>query len=186
MTAVREMRKWAQVLLIVLIVVCAASAAVLLTPVAGGRAAKIKEDEQVRELWQDERQKALPVRDIDKKIQDARAEITNFYGTRFPEYTSEVAIELGKQASENGVKLSNVRYAAADETVEGLRQLQMDASLSGDYVKVVKFINSLERDKMFFLVGGIALGERGTGTITLQIHVETYLRENSAVNASGQ
>ena len=85
------------------------------------------------------------------------------------------------------MKLSNVRYAAADETVEGLRQLQMDASLSGDYVKVVKFINALERDKMFFLVGGIALGERGTGTITLQIHVETYLRETgTAQSASGE
>jgi type IV pilus assembly protein PilO len=186
MTAVRNMRKWAQVSLIVLAVVCAASAAVLLTPIAGGRAAKLKEDEQVRELWQDERQKALPVHDIDQKIQEARSEITDFYGTRFPEHTSEVAIELGKQANDNDVKLSNVRYAAADETVEGLRELQLDASLSGDYVKVVKFINALERDKMFFLVGSIALGERGTGTITLQVHVETYLRETAAQNASGQ
>lgn len=186
MTAVRQLRKWAQVLLIVLAVICAASAAVLMTPIAGGRAAKIREDEQTRQLWQDERVRALPVRDIDEKIQEARSEIGKFYDTRFPEHTSEVAIELGKVASENGVKMSNVRYNAADETVEGLRQLQLDASLSGDYVKVVKFINALERDKMFFLVGGIALGERGTGTITLQIHIETYLRESGTQNASGQ
>ena len=185
MTAVRELRKWAQVLLVVLIVICIASAAALLTPVAGGRAIKIKQDEQTREQLLDERQKAFPVRKIDQKIQDARSEITNFYDVRFPEHTSEIAIELGKVAKENGVQLSNVRYNAADETVEGLRQLQLDASLSGDYVKVVKFINTLERDKMFFLVGGIALGERGAGTITLQIHIETYLREAASQNVSG-
>ena len=186
MTAVRDLRKWAQVLLVVLAVVCVASAAVLLTPIAGGRTAKLKEDEQIRQLLLDERQKAFPVRDIDQKIQDARTEITSFYGTRFPEHTSEVAIELGKVAKENGVQLSNVRYNAADEIVEGLRQLQLDASLSGDYVKVVKFINALERDKTFFLVGGIALGERGTDKTSLQIHIETYMREAGAQNVSGQ
>jgi type IV pilus assembly protein PilO len=177
MTAVRELRKWARVLLIVLAVVDVVAVAMLVSPIAGRRAAKINQDKQLRDQWQQERERALPVRDIDQKIQDARLEIGNFYDTRFPDHTSAVAIELGKVAKENGVTLSNVHYKADDETVEGLRRLQMDAALSGDYVKVVKFINSLERDKMFFVVASVALGERQGGNITLAIHLETYLRE---------
>ena len=33
----------------------------------------------------------------------------------------------------------------------------MEITLSGDYLQEVKFINALERDKMFFLIDGIAL-----------------------------
>jgi type IV pilus assembly protein PilO len=174
---VRELRKQARVLLIVLAVVDVAAAAILMSPVAGFRAAKLRQDEQIRKKWQDELHKALPVHDIDKKIQEARGQVTDFYQGRFPEVTSTVAVELGKVSDENNVKLSNVRYQADDETVEGLRRLQMDASLSGDYVKVVKFINALERDKMFFLVDSVVLGEQQGGTVTLHLHLETYLRQ---------
>jgi Tfp pilus assembly protein PilO len=174
---VRELRRQAQILLIVLVVVDVVAVALLLSPVAGFRSTKLREDEQVRRQWQDELHKALPVRDIDKKIQEARLQIADFYKDRFPNRTSAVAIELGKVANENAVKLSNVRYNEDEESVGGLRHLQMDASLSGDYVKVVKFINALERDHTFFLVSSVALGEQQGGAVTLSVHLETYLRE---------
>ena len=174
---VRDLRKQAQILLIVLAVLDVAAAALLFSPLAGFRSTKLREDEQVRRQWQDEMHKALPVKDIDKKIQEARGQIADFYVARFPNRTSAVAIELGKVAGENGVKLSNVRYNEDEESVGGVRHLQMDASLSGDYVKVVKFINALERDKVFFLVSSVALGEQQGGAVTLQVRLETYLRE---------
>jgi len=177
MRAVRELRGAAKILLTVLLILDVVAAAALLTPLAGGRAAKLKEDEQVRQQLQDEKFQALPVRDIDKKIDEARGQVSDFYRARFPKVQSEVVTELGRLARENGVQLTNVHYAADDETVEGLRRLQMDATLSGDYVKVVKFINALERNKMFFLVGGVTLGERQGGAISLGIHMETQLRE---------
>lgn len=191
MRAVRDLRKWARVVLVVLLVLDVAAVAALLTPLAGGRANKIKQDEAARQQWQDERQRALPVRDIEKKIDEARGQVATFYDSRFPNRISAVAIELGKLSGDNNVKLANVHYLADDEIVEGLRRVQMDASLSGDYVKVVKFINALERDKMFFLVTGVALGERSGGAITLTIHIETYLRETepaqtqTSANVSG-
>ena len=174
---VRDLRKQAQILLIVLVVIDVIAVAMLLSPVAGFRSTKLRQDEQVRHEWQEEMHKALPVRDIDKKIQEARIQIADFYVGRFPDRTSAVAIELGKVAGENGVKLSNVRYNEDDESVGGLRHLQMDAALSGDYMKVVKFINALERDKVFFLVSSVALGEQQSGAVNLQVHLETYLRE---------
>ena len=77
-----------------------------------------------------------------------------------------------------GVKLTRVQYAY-DPVMAGtageLTEARMDASLSGDYRPLVLFINSLERDKMFFLIDGIALGEQ-QGNVRLQLKVETYLR----------
>jgi Tfp pilus assembly protein PilO len=184
MIAVRDLKKQARVLVILLAVVDVAAAAILLSPVAGFRSTKLREDEQVRKQWQDEMHKAIPVRDIDKKIQEARVQVADFYQARFPDRTSALAIELGKLSKENNVKLSNVAYKADDETVEGLRRLQMDASLSGDYVKVVKFINALERDQMFLLVDSVVLGEQQGGAVTLHLRLETYLRQGETVTAN--
>jgi type IV pilus assembly protein PilO len=39
----------------------------------------------------------------------------------------------------------------------------------------VKFINALERDKMFFLIDGVNLAEQ-QGNVRLQLKLETYLR----------
>lgn len=177
MIAVRELRTRARLLLVGILVVDVAAAAMLLSPIAGLRSAKLRQDEAVRKQWQDEMRQALPVRDIDQKIQEARGQVAEFYQKRFPERSSAVVVELGKVAGENGVQLSNVRYVADDDSVEGLRKLQMDASLSGDYIKVVKFINALERDNMFFLVDSVALGEQQAGTVTLHLRLETYVRE---------
>ena len=57
----------------------------------------------------------------------------------------------------------------------------MEVSLSGDYLQEVKFINALERDKMFFLVDGITLGEQ-QGNVRLQLKLETYLRSGAAAS----
>jgi hypothetical protein len=62
----------------------------------------------------------------------------------------------------------------------------MDASVSGDYRPVVEFINSLERDKMFFLVNQINLSGQQTGVVNLRIHLTTYLRAPNAKEASAQ
>ena len=51
-----------------------------------------------------------------------------------------------------------MKYDEKDAPIEGLRKLNMEITLSGDYLQEVKFINALERDKMFFLIDGIALG----------------------------
>jgi type IV pilus assembly protein PilO len=56
--------------------------------------------------------------------------------------------------------------------------MSIEISLSGDYLQEVKFINQLERDKMFFLIDGIALGEQ-QGNVRLQIKLETYLRSGA-------
>ena len=52
----------------------------------------------------------------------------------------------------------------------------MDASVSGDYTSVMRFINSVERDKMFFVIDGLTLTGQQGGLVNLRLKVTTYLR----------
>ena len=65
--------------------------------------------------------------------------------------------------------------------MEGLRNLNIDLALSGSYLQEVKFINALERNKLFFLIDGVTLGEQ-QGNVRLQLKVETYLRSGAATS----
>ena len=86
---------------------------------------------------------------------------------------------LGKLAAANGIQIAAVKYDDKDAPVEGLRKLEIELALSGSYLQEVKFINALERDKTFFLIDGVTLGEQ-QGNVRLQLKLETYLRSGAA------
>ena len=52
--------------------------------------------------------------------------------------------------------------------------------MNGDYLQLVRFINSLERDQMFFLVDSVQLGGEQAGMVKLQMKLETYLKTGAA------
>jgi type IV pilus assembly protein PilO len=125
--------------------------------------------------------KTRPLRGLDKKIILAREQEQEFYQQRFPDSYSEVLTELGKLAVANNVLLTRVQYAQG-KLDQGAYEVRMDAVLSGDYVPIVRFINDLERDKIFFLIDGIALSGQQGGIVSLRLRLTTFLREA----ASGQ
>jgi type IV pilus assembly protein PilO len=120
-----------------------------------------------------------PLEGLDEKLAQATKDADKFYKQRLPFADSEVAGELGALAKKQGVKLIRVQYAhspvlpgAAGELTEA----RMDASLSGDYRPLVLFVNSLERDKMFFLITGVTLTGQQSGTVGLRVRLTSYLR----------
>jgi len=82
-------------------------------------------------------------------------------------------------AAANGIQIAAVKYDDKDAPVEGLRKVEIELALSGSYLQEVKFINALERDKTFFLINGVTLGEQ-QGNVRLQLKVDTYLRSGAA------
>jgi hypothetical protein len=60
--------------------------------------------------------------------------------------------------------------------VDGLQLVEIEADVSGDYLPLVRFINSLERNRIFFTVDDLELAGEQSGTVKLQIKLETYLR----------
>jgi type IV pilus assembly protein PilO len=125
---------------------------------------------------------AKPLRGLDAKLVKSTADANAFYGKRLPYAVSEVVGELGVLAKENGVRLTRTQYAYAPMLGgdDELTEMKMDASVSGDYRPIVQFINSAERDKMFFVITGINLTGQQTGQVNLRVRMTTYLREPGA------
>ncbi|MHB1700811.1 MAG: hypothetical protein ACYCSN_11925 [Acidobacteriaceae bacterium] len=135
---------------------------------------------------------ARPLRGLDSKLVLAGKDADKFYQDRIPTEDSTVIAELGDLAKKNGVKLTRVQYSDSKPvgSVEnqheigaedaGLTEVRMDASLSGDYRPLVQFINGLERDKIFFLIGNVALTGQQSGVVNLRMKLTGYLRQPTA------
>jgi type IV pilus assembly protein PilO len=108
---------------------------------------------------------AQPLRGLDAKLERATTEADKFYEQRLPGTVSEVLAELGALTKKQGVRLirSQDVYAPVLLGSAGeLTEMRIDAGLSGDYRPLVQFINSLERDKMFFVIDSVTLtGQQG-------------------------
>jgi hypothetical protein len=87
-----------------------------------------------------------------------------------------VATELGDLEIKHQVRMMGAHYALAP-AIEGLREVRIDANLSGDYTPLMQFINDLERDKndVFFIINGITLTGQQGGLVNLRLRMTTYL-----------
>jgi type IV pilus assembly protein PilO len=122
---------------------------------------------------------ARPLAGLDDKLKQATVDSDKFYAQRLPYSYSEVVGELGVLNKKTGVKLTRVQYLEApvlEGGVAPLTEVKMDVSLSGDYRPLVLFINGLERDKIFFLIRGVALVGQQSGTVGVRLGLTTYLR----------
>ena len=124
-----------------------------------------------------------PLEGLDGKLSAATAESDKFYEARLPVAYSDVLAELGALTKKQGVKLSTVQYAfepVLDGASGKVTEVRMDARLNGDYRPLVLFVNSLERDKMFFLISAVTLTGQQSGTVGLRLHITTYLRPSAS------
>jgi hypothetical protein len=128
-----------------------------------------------------------PLEGLDDKLSKATADSDTFYAKRLPTAYSEVLAELGVLTKQHGVKMARGQYAYSpvlDGAAGALTEVRMDASFSGDYRPLVLFINSLERDKMFFLIRGVTLAGQSSGTVGLRLSLTTYLRPGKGAAAT--
>lgn len=149
---------------------------VLVSPLVGSASSR---KQQIQQLYSDERQKTRqvePLRGLEKKVVLAKEEIQAFYQERLPGRESEIVSEFTKVAKQGGVKLSQAKYETKDRNVIGLAPVFIEANCEGDYLQLVRFINSLERDKTFFIIDSVVLGDAQGGSVKLQLKLETYLR----------
>jgi type IV pilus assembly protein PilO len=82
-------------------------------------------------------------------------------------------------AAQSGVKITEVKYKVKDPEPVGLRPMEIEASLSGDYLQLVRFINALERDQLFFIIDSVQLGGEQGGVVKLQMKMQTFLKANT-------
>jgi len=176
MPDLRKTRRNLTVAIAAMVVADIVAAGILFSPLVGSADSRRA---QIRQLTADLARKThdvQPLHDMPKKMDLAKNQIGEFYKDRFAARDSELTTELGKLASENGVRIQTARYKEEDPETSGIVPVAIEGSFSGDYLQLVRFINTLERSKMFFTVDSVDLAGEGAGPVRLQIGLHSYLR----------
>ncbi|HTR67177.1 MAG TPA: GspMb/PilO family protein [Terriglobales bacterium] len=179
MMDLRRTRRKLSIVLVCLAAVDVLAVAVLFSPLVGSTQSRLAELDQLRTQAQRKMREVEPLHGLDKKVVTASQQIDSFYKTRLPDRDSVIFESLGKMASESGVQLTQVSNSPDKDEEFGLRPLVIDANLSGGYLQLVRFINSLERDQLFFVVDGVDLGGEQGDTVRLHLKLRTFLKTSS-------
>jgi hypothetical protein len=179
----KDLRRWFTVLnlhlagaaaLVVLVLVLAIKAA-LAVHAAGALDSQSYQQDQIR--YVELHAQMAHLQGLPQKVNQARDDAGHFYDARIASNYSTIAEQLGSAAVKNQVRLSNTRYAPA-AAIEGLTEVRIDASLSGDYTPMMHFINDLERDKnhVFFITDGLTFTGQQGGLVNLRLRLSTFLQ----------
>jgi type IV pilus assembly protein PilO len=117
----------------------------------------------------------VPMRGMDKRIAATRDQVKDFYAKRIPASYSAIETRMDELQLKSGVRLSRLQYTQGKPD-SGLTEITLDAGISGDYPQIMHFVNSLERDRNFFLIGAMALTSQQGGQVNLRLRVSTWLR----------
>ncbi|HVU45395.1 MAG TPA: GspMb/PilO family protein [Terracidiphilus sp.] len=124
-----------------------------------------------------------PLRGLDKRVEQSRQQVNAFYAKRIPPNYSTISGRIGELEVASGVRLTRVEYTQGKPGSD-LTEISLDASITGEYPAIMHFINSLERDPIFFLIEDMTLTGQQGGTVSLRMQVSTWLRPADAL-ASG-
>lgn len=180
MPDLRGTRRKVMIALAIMALVDVAAIIIYFSPLVGS---ETRRKAHLQQLWQELQAKThevTPLRGLDKKIPVAQRQIESFYKERFPAEDSEISDSLGKLANDNGVKIASIKYSMKDPEMLGVRRVEIEADLAGDYLQLVRFINSMERAQTFYLVDSVQLGGEQGGIVRLQMKMETYLKTGAA------
>lgn len=124
-----------------------------------------------------------PLRGLDKRVDQTRTQMRGFYDKRIPPDYSSISARIGELEVASGVRLTRVQYTQGASGPD-LTEINMEATISGEYPQIMHFINSLERDQTFFLIRAMGLTGQQGGQVNLRLDVSTWLRR-AAAEASG-
>jgi len=165
--------------IIVFLVVDAAALGFLFTP--WGRPPEQREADynRLRSEWQQKRRESQPLVGMPEKLHRASKDADALLQGRIADQSSEVSNELGKLAAADHVKLERAQYETKDAELQGVQRIVVKASLSADYLQLMKFINALERSKLLMVLDSIKLNEQQGGAVRVDMVLESYAKAGS-------
>ena len=121
-----------------------------------------------------------PLRGIAKEISDTKAAIDNFYANRVPTSYSQLTSSVGAIAMKSAVRLTQVTYSQGDPGSD-LVEISMEAGVNGDYRQVMRFVNGLERDRVFYVIRALSFAGQQGGSVSLRVRVSTWMKPGDAL-----
>ena len=181
MTALGIQRSRFRATAMVLAVISVLAFLYLISPFTRSSAEKQQELVEKQKQLRAVEDQTRPLQRLPELVTKARTDLAHFYADRLPAYPSTVYNDVNSLASKNNVAVAQVKYDVFDLPVPSLKVLQAQAQVRGSYPDLVRFINSVERSKTFFVIEGLQLGEsRQSAGIQLSLTMVTYLRPRNA------
>jgi hypothetical protein len=96
--------------------------------------------------------------------------------------SSTISAELGDVSKKAGIQLAAVAFHDREITGRNITEREMDATISGDYVSVVKFLNGLQKSPNYYVVDSLDLGSETSAPnlLKLTLHMRTFFRTAGA------
>jgi Tfp pilus assembly protein PilO len=180
MADLQHSRRKLKIAIALLVAVDVLAAAVLFSPLVGSAKSRRFQMFQLSAELKKKTRDVEPLRGMDKKVALAKTQIPQFYSERFAAQDSDIAQELGKLAGESGVKIQQAKYKQEDAEISGVVvPVEIEGTFSGAYLQLVRFINSLERSKLFITVDSVDLAGEAAGPVKLQVKMHSYLRSGT-------
>jgi type IV pilus assembly protein PilO len=166
--------------MVALLVIDVLAIAFLLSPFRSSPDQRKHDLEQAQNDLQLKKQEVKPLLGMEEKLKNADKDLGKFFSDRLPDRQSAIATELARLAQQSNVRISQEKYEPKVSDVPELTEVQIDTSIEGDYISLVKFINALERDKMFFTVKSLQLSnEQQSSNVKLALKTQTFLRNRA-------
>lgn len=124
-----------------------------------------------------------PLRGLDHRVEKSRAQMQAFFEKRISPNYSSISNRIGELEIGSGVRLTRVQYTQGAPGAD-LTEISMDAAITGEYPAIMRFVNGLERDPIFFVIRAMNLTGQQGGQVSLRMRVSTWLRP-AAAEASG-
>lgn len=122
--------------------------------------------------------------DIKDHMPATRKDCEKFEQSLLPASTgySTIIAELDEIAKKSGGLQMTLTNKEKELSNRGMTELTLDATVSGDYGSIVRFVNGLQRSERLYIVDGLALAsdtqnQNGNGPIRVGLHIRTYFRE---------
>lgn len=92
--------------------------------------------------------------------------------------SSTISAELGDISKKSGVQLTGIAFKDKELPVYNITEREMEASVSGQYDNVVKFLNGLQKSQNFYVVDSLELGSETNAPNQLRVglRMRTFFR----------
>jgi Tfp pilus assembly protein PilO len=118
--------------------------------------------------------------DIRQSLPDAQREWDEFFAQELREASSgysAVVADLSAIGKEAGASTSAATFRQHEIANRGLVEVEVAATVEGDYTSLVKFIKGLQRSRNFYVLDSLTLASGTTGAnVKLNLELRTYFR----------
>jgi hypothetical protein len=89
---------------------------------------------------------------------------------------SSIQTDLNSIAAKAGVRTSGLTFQQRVVEGRGVTEITIKTGVDADYPSLVRFINNIERSKIFYLLDDLRLTSATPGMIRLEFSLHTYFR----------